>query len=71
MSRFDCPSSLLQLRALLKPTRLTVWAGLACAIGLHLSVAQLRGALREHNAAQPLTTRFVKRVVRGLAALVC
>ena len=63
-SRFHCPSSSLSLRALLKQTRRILWIGFLLALGVHLSLIQLRGLSEAEKAVKPLTTQFIKRAPR-------
>ena len=63
-SRFECVSSSLTLKALLRNTRRVLWISLGLGLGTHLSLTQIGGLESEQQAAKPLTTQFIKRQPR-------
>ena len=64
VSRFECPSSSLDLRRLLQRARQILEFAVVAALAGHLGVAQIRGFAQEHRVAKPLTTQFIKRQPR-------
>jgi len=64
VSRFDCASSGLALKALLSKTRRVVWGCFGLCIAIHLALTQVSGLEAEQKAVKPLTTQFVKRQPR-------
>ena len=64
LSRFECASSSLTLRGLLKRTQRAL--GVCCGLGIvvHLSFLRVGGLEPEQKVAKPLTTQFVKRQPR-------
>ena len=63
-SRFNCPSSSLELVGLLKQARRAVWASLVLGIAVHLSLTQIGIFGEEDRVVKPLTTKFIKRAPR-------
>ena len=63
-SRFDCPSSWLELRSLRRRTSIWLGLALAAALAVHLSLTRIAGLQTDQKAAKPLTTTFVKRSPR-------
>jgi len=63
-SRFECPSSVLQLRSLIAKTRKIFWVCLAIAIGVHGVLIQVGPPKGKRTAVKPLTTKFIKREPR-------
>ena len=63
VSRFQCASSPLRLKALLR-TRRAFSVSLLLGVAAHLSLTQLAGSQDAQKAAKPLTTQFVKRQPR-------
>ena len=64
ISRFDCASSSLMLKALLRKTKHIFWICLGLGSAIHLSLMQISGFEAEHKVVKPLTTQFVKRQPR-------
>ena len=63
-SRFECPSSSLMLRDLLKHARGVLWSCLVLAVAAHIGSSALATFQVEKQTAKPLTTKFVKREPR-------
>ena len=64
ISRFDCPSSPLRPKSLLRKTEHVLWVCLGIGAATHLSLTQLARSQDEQKAPKPLTTQFVKRQPR-------
>ena len=64
VSRFERPSSSLEMKALLGRTRKVLWLALVIAMGIHLSLTSIRVFEAEQSAVKPLTTKFMKREPR-------
>ena len=64
ISRFDCASSSLRLKALLRKTQRVLWGSFGLGVGLHLSLMQIGRSEAEHKVVKPLTMQFIKRQPR-------
>ena len=64
VSRFDCASSPLRLKALLAKPRRVFWTCLGVGVVVHLSLIRIGGVETAQKAAKPLTTHFIKRQPR-------
>lgn len=63
-SRFDCASSSVALKTLLRKTERVFWICFGLGVAAHLSLSQIRALQAEQKIAKPLTTQFVKRQPR-------
>ena len=63
-SRFECPSTPLQLGHLVRKAAKSLWLASAFAIAIHLSFTQWASFTKARTVAKPLTTQFVKRQPR-------
>ncbi len=63
-SRFERPSSTLQLKSLIVKTRKIFWVSLIIAIGVHGILTQVGFTKSEGSVIKPLTTKFIKREPR-------
>ena len=62
--RFDCASSSLRLKGLLRNTRCVLWMCFGLGVATHLSLTQIGGFETEDKVVKPLTTQFIKRQPR-------
>ena len=64
ISRFDCASSSLTLKGLLRKTKRVLWICLGLGIAIHISLMQIGGFEADQEVVKPLTTQFIKRQPR-------
>ena len=64
ISRFDCASSSLTLKDLLRKAQRILWICFGLGITVHISLMQISGFETEERVVKPLTTQFIKRQPR-------
>ena len=63
-SRFESPSSPIDLRAMLRRATRAIWVCFAVALAVHLGMTWVRISGTERKAVKPLSTKFIKREPR-------